>query len=194
MKEVEVTLEVKNTMEEVFEILKSKGFRLNKKAFVNDLYLCPNLQDLNHDNIQQKLSQSVILRYLKDSGVEYKKITYKNKTTADGIVVSETKINLNCEDLDKAELLFSHLGFQVLVRVKYDVYEFQKENLKFALQDVAGLGLLLECEGKENYDNMSVEELILKKKELSNEIKNIGLRLGNDFDIKKSDFLIRRRL
>lgn len=192
MNEVEVTMEVKETLDQVLEKLKKEGFNLNKTALVDDTYLCHNSISINKDNIDFVLKNCVLLRFLKDSGVEYKKITYKNKIVENGVVVSEEKVNINCEDLEKANKLFSYLKFNKVVRVKYDVYEFQKGNFKFALQDVEGLGLLLEHEGTENYDNLSVEELKNKKNELANKVRAIGLKFGTNNDIKKAYELIKR--
>ena len=53
-----------------------------------------------------------------------KKITYKQKTYQNEIVMTEEKINVNCDDLDMAKKLFLALHFRPLVKVGYDVIVF----------------------------------------------------------------------
>ncbi len=41
MKQIEVTVKVKNTLKEIDELLTSKGFKLIRKSRVEDDYVCP---------------------------------------------------------------------------------------------------------------------------------------------------------
>ena len=78
MKQIEITVKVNNTLDEVDKILISKGFKLIRKSRVEDEYVCPNDINVNRENILKVLSSSVLIRYLKTQDGEFKKITYKD--------------------------------------------------------------------------------------------------------------------
>ena len=65
MKQIEITVKVNNTLDEVDKILISKGFKLIRKSRVEDEYVCPNDINVNRENILKVLSSSVLIRYLK---------------------------------------------------------------------------------------------------------------------------------
>lgn len=78
MKQIEVTVKVKNTLEEIDELLTSKGFKLIRKSRVEDEYVCPNDIKVNRENILKVLSSSVLIRYLKTQDGEFKKCLPEN--------------------------------------------------------------------------------------------------------------------
>lgn len=79
MKQIEVTVKVKNTLEEIDELLTSKGFKLIRKSRVEDDYVCPKELKIDKNNILEVLSSCVLIRYLKTAEAEFKKLTYKTK-------------------------------------------------------------------------------------------------------------------
>lgn len=102
MKQIEVTVKVKNTLEEIDELLTKKGFKLIRKSRVEDDYVCPNELKVDQNNILEVLSSCILIRYLKTAEAEFKKLTYKNKEySEDGIVISEEKINVSIDDTKK---------------------------------------------------------------------------------------------
>ena len=109
MKQIEITVRLTEKIEDAISKLENEGF---KKIRESDI-------EMKKENIQEFLKHSVLLRDLKLDGKEIKKITYKNKELDNnGDVVSEQKVNLNCDDLKKAESLFNCLGFYNLIEVK----------------------------------------------------------------------------
>ena len=79
MKQIEITVKVNENMEDAFKKLKKLGFELIRESDVDDIYMTAKLQELNKNNIQYILKNSVLLRKLKLDDRELKKITYKNK-------------------------------------------------------------------------------------------------------------------
>lgn len=149
------------------------------------------LKELNKDNIQNILKKSVLLRSLKLDNKEIKKITYKNKEIDEkGDVISEQKINLDCNDLEKAKELFEHLEFKELIRVKYKVVVYSKDKVEYAFQDVENLGTLIEYENVEDFEGKSLEKINNAKKKMYNEIKNTGIYITEEKDVKKAYELI----
>ncbi len=149
------------------------------------------LKELNKNNIQNVLKKSVLLRRLKLENKEIKKITYKNKEVdKNGNIIAEQKINLDCSDLEKAKDLFEHLEFEELIRVKYKVMVYAKDEVEYAFQDVENLGTLIEYENIEDFNGKSLDEINEAKNNMFNEIKNTGINLTEERDVKKANELI----
>lgn len=195
MKQIEITTRVNETLEEAIEKLEKHGFKKVRESKVKDIYLTQKKKDLNKKNIIEILSSCVLLRYLKINDEQViKKITYKNKVYDDNQVISEEKINLNCEDLNIAYKLFQALKFEKLTEVKYDVLVMKKNNLEFAFQNVNNLGLLLEYENLNDFEEKSKEEILEEKKTMIKELKSYGLNISNEIDVKKAYELVLKSL
>lgn len=195
MKQIEITVKVNNTLDEVDKILISKGFKLIRKSRVEDEYVCPNDINVNRENILKVLSSSVLIRYLKTQDGEFKKITYKDKKySKEGIVISEEKINVSIDDTKKAQELFEKINFKKLVSVHYDVIVYSNNNYEFAFQDVEGLGLLLEFENENDFEGVSDEAVANEKQKMYEIIKTYGIKVENNYDIKKAYELVMKKL
>ncbi len=192
MRQIEVTTKVEMTMEEVDDLLVNQNFSLIRKSRVEDIYL--SQKKIDSENIFDVLSFSVLLRYLKVGEKEFKKITYKNKDYLDNQVISEEKINVNIDDIENAYQIFKNLGFDRVVDVKYDVLVYKRGKLELAFQKVEGLGLLLEVENLEDFTGYKLEDILLVKKHMLDEIHFLGIKTSSDFDIKKAYELIRLKM
>ena len=171
MKQIEITVRLNEDIESAIKKLELQGFKKIRESEVNDVYMTSKLNQLSKDNIQDILRKCVLLRYLKLEGKEIKKITYKNKEIDKyGEVISEQKINLDCNDLENARKLFEHLEFEELVRVKYKVVVYSKDNVEYAFQDVENLGTLIEYEGTKDFEGKSIKEINEAKDKMYNEI------------------------
>lgn len=194
MKEVEITLRVKDSLEECKNKLEMRGFKKIRNSFIDDIYMTQNKYSLRQDNIDDILKTCVLIRYLNADGKEFKKITYKNKVYDGADIVSEKKINVDCADLVKAKELFEALKFEELVRVKYEVIVFSDGNKEFAFQKVENLGLLLEYESTKDFEEASNEEIMKEKENMVDEIMSEGILVENNLDVKKAYELIKKEI
>lgn len=194
MKEIEITLKVKDSLENCKNVLEKQGFKIIRKSVIDDIYMTQKKQILSINNIDEILKSCILIRYLNANGKEFKKITYKNKVYDGTNIVSEKKINVDCENLEKAYELFEAIGFEELVRVKYTVTVFSDENKEFAFQEVENLGLLLEYESVKNMDDSTNEEIMKEKKNMIEEIKRAGINIVNEMDVKKAYELIEKEI
>lgn len=195
MKQTEITVKVNNTLDEVDKILISKGFKLIRKSRVEDEYVCPNDIKVNRENILKVLSSSVLIRYLKTQDGEFKKITYKDKKyDKNDMVISEEKINVSINDIQSAHKLFKKINFKNLVDVKYDVIVYSNNDYEFAFQNVEGLGLLLEFENENDFEGVSDEAIANEKQKMYEIIKNYGIKVENNYDIKKAYELVMQKI
>ena len=128
-------------------------------------------------------------------GKEFKKITYKYKNVdKDGNIISETKININCEDLLEAEKLFENLGFELLTIVKYKVKVYEKDRIELAFQNVEGLGSMIEYENEEDFKNKTLLEIQEAKQKMEEKIESFGLLIEKERDVKKAKELIEKSI
>mgnify|MGYP000138746152 FL=1 len=191
MKQIEITVRLDENMQSAINKLENQGFKKIRESQIDDVYMTAKLKELNKDNIQTILKKSVLLRSLKLENKEIKKITYKNKETdKDGDIISEQKINLDCSDLEKAKDLFEHLEFEELIRVRYKVIVYSKGKVEYAFQDVENLGKLIEYENIDDFEGKSLDEINTVKKNMFEEIKNTGINLTEEKDVKKAYELI----
>lgn len=194
MKQIEITTYVNNTLQEVDDILKRQGFKVIRKSKIKDIYKTLKYNELNKNNILNILSESVLIRYLKvNDKDEYKKLTYKNKIYDNDIVISEEKINVTIDDINKMNKLLELIGLKTIVNVNYDVIVYSNDDIEFCFQSVGNLGLLLEYENKNDYDGYTNEEILSEKYKMLKEIQKYGLNISNDIDVKKAFELIKHK-
>ena len=193
MKQIEVTVQLMDELEIAIQKLESQGFKKIRESDIDDIYLTNLNKEMVNDNIQEFLRHSVLLRNLNLENKEVKKITYKNKELDNnGGVISEQKINLNCDDLEKAEKLFNYLGFKRLVEVKYHVIVYEKNGMEFAFQVVENLGTLIEYEHKDDFSDRAISEINEAKRKMINDIKGYKINISDEHDIKKAFELIKK--
>lgn len=194
MKQIEITTYVNNTLQEVDDILKRQGFKVIRKSKIKDIYKTLKYNELNKNNILNILSESVLIRYLKvNDKDEYKKLTYKNKIYDNDMVISEEKINVSIDDINKMNKLLELIGLKTIVNVNYDVIVYSNDDIEFCFQSVENLGLLLEYENKNDYDGYTNEEILSEKFKMLKEIQKYGLNISNDIDVKKAFELIKHK-
>ena len=190
MKEIEITVKVFDSVEKTKDILARQGLKIVDTYSTKDIYLS---QDTNlSQSIESVLNKSVILRQIVTPSKVIKKIVHKNKVYDGNTLLYEDKINLKCEDLENAKLLFEALGFKELVTVQYDSSVYQKQGLELSFQNVKDLGLLLEIESDKKKLE-SEEDVMQEKRRLYNLAKSLSLNIGDELNIKKAKALIEKR-
>lgn len=195
MKQIEITRYLLETEENAFDKLEKQGFKLIRTSTIEDKYLTSKIRELTKDNIQYILKNSVLLRYLNVEGKEFKKITYKYKNVDKyENIISETKININFEDLSEAEKLFENLGFDILTIVKYKVKVYAKDGIELAFQNVEGLGSMIEYENEEDFENKNIEEIKKVKQKMEEKIESFGILIEKGNDVKKAKELIEKNI
>ena len=194
MRQIEITVRVKEPLDKAIIKLEKLGFKNIRESNVDDVYMTQLKDKLNKENIQYILSNSVLLRYLNVNGKEFKKISYKNKVYDNGNVISEKKVNVECNSLESAKQLFECLNFEELVEVKYNVLVMEKNGIELAFQYGDDIGVLIEYENKNDFSNKINEEIRLEKENMYNYIKELGIEITEEKDVKKAWELIEKSL
>ncbi len=191
MKQIEITTRVNNSLEEVDSILTKQGFNLIRTSRIEDKYMKIKSTRIDQTNILDVLKECVLIRYLcvnnKDT---FKKITYKNKVYENNTVISEEKINVNIDDINKAIKLFEAINFELLIEVNYDAIVYSNGEIELCFQNVENLGILLEYENEKDFDKKSKKDILIEKNNMLNKLKSFNLDITNEFDIKKAYELI----
>ena len=191
MKQVEITTRVKDSLENIDKILINKNFEIIRKSRIEDVYLSNFKNSLTDNNINNILSKSILVRYLDENGNIYKKITYKDKKYVNNVLQYEEKINISIDNTQNAIKLFEKIGFEKLVTVKYDCIVYSNKKLELAFQNVENLGLLLEYENKNDFDNATQEVIKNEKLNMLQEIQTIGINVSDETDIRKAYELLK---
>lgn len=194
MRQIEITVRVKEPLDKAIIKLEKLGFKNIRESNVDDVYMTQLKDKLNKENIQYILSNSVLLRYLNVNGKEFKKISYKNKVYDNGNVISEKKVNVECNSLESAKQLFECLNFEELVEVKYNVLVMEKNGIELAFQYGDDIGVLIEYENKNDFSNKTNEEIRLEKENMYNYIKELGIEITEEIDVKKAWELIEKSI
>lgn len=194
MKQIEITVKVNNTLDEVDKILTKQNFKIIRKSKIEDEYLTLNKKDLTKENIIDVLKSSILVRNIKTEDKELKMITYKIKEYKDDTVISEEKINVNIDNINNAIKLFNKLGFEKLINVKYDVIVYSNDNYEFAFQNVHNLGLLMEMEHPDDFTGYEYEDILKEKEKMLDIVKKYNLSIEDDYDIKKAYELILKNI
>ena len=195
MKQIEVTVKVNSSLKQVDDILKKQGFKIIRNSRIEDKYMSNQFEKLTKNSILDILQSCVLVRFLNVNNSEiFKRITYKDKVYNGTTVISEEKINVIVDSIENSEKLFEKLGFKKIVEVNYDVIVYEKNGLELAFQNVENLGLLLEYESNNDYTGFSDESILHEKQKMLEEIRNLKISIGNDYDVKKAYELIYKEL
>ncbi|MBQ9314897.1 MAG: hypothetical protein IJ220_07945 [Clostridia bacterium] len=195
MKQIEITVRLDEDIKSAIEKLEKQGFKKIRESNIDDIYMTNLDEEICEEKIQEFLKNAVLLRKLELENEVIKKLTYKNKEfNSEGDVISEQKVNVGCDDLEKAKRLFECLKFKELVEVKYHVIVYKKDNKEFAFQQVDNLGTLIEYENEEDFSEKSIEEINSTKEKMYQEILATNIKITDELDVKKAYELIRNRL
>ena len=74
--------------------------------------------------------------------------------------------------------------------MRYKVIVYSKGKVEYAFQDVENLGNLIEYENIDDFEGKSLDEINTVKKNMFEEIKNTGIKLTEEKDVKKAYELI----
>lgn len=191
MKTIEITVRVNESKESAKAKLIKNGFVQTSDEYGHDIYMTRDLDKLNKDNILDLLNESIILRHHYGNYREERKwILSKNKSYKDDNVISEEIISVQIDDIDKMKKILENLGYKELIQKKQYFNDMTKDNIVFILEEVDDIGLLIEYENKNDFSNKTDEEVLEEKRKMHKIIKDMGINISDDFDIKKAYNLI----
>lgn len=183
MQEIEITVQVFETKNDLFKQLKNLGFNIVKNFQLNDWYFT-RLDDISNIDFQELIKNSILVREIIENGKSQAQICYKKKDydCLDN-VIGEEKTKTYIEDKDKMIDILTLAGLNNYCNLHNDSYIFSNGYQEMAIQVVNDLGIFIEYEEDNSIKkNMTNEE---KFQHMVNIIKNLGLKTGTDYSCKK---------
>ena len=181
--ENEITVEVDINLDELIDILESKGFKLKEVYDLNDIYLI-NKNDKDSDYLSM-LNKCVLIRHIIEENKETKMLTYKYKEyNKDKEITKQGKVKVKIDDVDNSKILFEKLNFEELIRINDHMLVYATDTDELVIQNVNDKHIYIEIEDKCNYANRfynSIEEMKAVIIDNSIPIK------GNNFFVKKAE-------
>ena len=176
--------------------LEKQEFKIIRESFASDVYMSNINKEITNENINKILNNCVMIRKLEQDGkMVLKRITRKFKEFDETKnLVGEKALKLDCDDLETARKIFESLNFKEIVQVKYHNIVMKKENIELCFQDVENLGVLIEMENEKDFSNNTTEEINKVKDKMFNYIKNLGLNITEERDVRKAYNLIKKSL
>jgi len=184
MREVELTISILESLEEVLKKLEDQGFEFVEKYYMRDYYMAHKSIDLTLDNYKI-LSKCLLIREIVDDNPK-KQLVYKNKTYAqDGKIISQNKFKTNIDSIDKVKQMLEIVDFITLFEVENNSYIYKKDNTEVVIQKITNPeGLYMEIEETEEELQDPNDENI--KTILKEKLDNLGLKTTGEYEVKKA--------
>lgn len=165
----EITVKIKCDLNEFYDILKDKGFKVIDKFSMDDTYFIPKEIDLDKMSTRDILSKAVLVRDIvgKMSNRRTKKITYKiKKFDEHGNILSQRAVNCDILNVEDAKKLLKAIGYKEVMNIKEDDIVYEKDKLQLAIKDIHNGDNLIEIETTEDKDLDTIEKLIKRVNEI----------------------------
>ena len=187
----EITLKIKCELNEFYEIMKKKGFKVIDKFRLDDTYFIPKDLKLNKTNIRYILSKAVLVRDITDeiSDEKTKLITFKIKEfDENGKILNQESVNCKIYDIEDAKKLLKAIGYKEIMNIIEDDVVYEKEGFEIAVKDIKDGDNLIEIETTDNEELDTIEKLIKKVNELE-----IPIYTDNYF-VKKAEVELEKKI
>lgn len=165
----EITVKIKCELNELYKILKEKGFQSKDEFTLDDTYFIPKEIELSSMSIRKILSKALIVREItkKPSNQKIKRITFKIKTFDNsGNILNQESFNCDVLRVEDAKKLLEAIGYKEIMNIKEDDIVYEKDELQLAVKNIKNGDNLIEIETEKNEELDTIEKLIKKINEL----------------------------
>ena len=191
----EITVRISCSIQEMYDILESKGFSIVDKYFLEDMYYIQNDIDIKKQPIREILKKYILIRnitqFIPDDFVNsYNliKLTFKDKKIeSDGTIISQNKKDCQIQNIEQGKEFIEALGYTELMTIKEKAVVYGKGELKLAIKEIEDSDNLIEIETVEGNPELDSTE---KLKEKINELQ-IPINT-NDYVVKKAEIKLKK--
>ncbi len=193
----EITVKISCSLQEMYNILESKGFSIIDKYNLEDIYYINKDIDIKKQSIREILKKYILIRkvtqFIPDDFIKsytVLELTLKSKNIAsDGIIISQDKKDCQIQDIKQGKEFIEALGYKNLMTIKERAIVYGKGKLKLAIKDIENSKKLIEIETIDNDPEFDTTE---KLKEKLNELQ-IPINT-NDYFVKKAEIELKKIL
>lgn len=191
----EITVRITCSLQEIYNILKDKGFSIVDKYNLEDTYYILNNIDIRKQPIRKILKKYVLIRniiqFVPDDfidGYNLFTMTYKNKNIAlDGTIINQDKKDCQIQNIEQGKAFIESLGYKEIMTIKENAIVYGKDKLKLAIKDVVNGDNLIEIETIEDDPELDTTD---KLKAMINELQ-IPIDT-NDYFVKKAEIELKK--
>jgi adenylate cyclase, class 2 len=181
MREIEILFRVNEPLAAVMQ--KLQHYKYEGTEHITDIYLThpsmPRLAPQGHD-----LLESFRIRR---KGKNF--LTWKRNHMQDGRYLYADEEEVEVASFEATLHMLKSLGFQELVCIENKRATFMAENYEIVLDDVDGLGVLLEVEHKAPQDRPAQEVL----HEMRQFLHKTGITLGEELHLGKPELMLQKQ-
>lgn len=191
----EITVRITCSLQEIYNILKNKGFSIVDKYNLEDTYYVLNNIDIRKQPIREILKKYVLIRniiqFVPDDFIDSYNLftmTFKNKNIAlDGTIISQDKKDCQIQNMEQGKAFIESLGYKEIMTIKENAIVYGKGKLKLVIKDVVNGDNLIEIETIEDNSELDTTD---KLKAIINELQ-IPIDT-NDYFVKKAEIELKK--
>lgn len=184
----EITVKLKCSIEEMYNILENKGFEIVDKYFLDDTYYISKDLDITKLSPREILNHYILIRNIKQyepsdftSNYDIIKMTYKNKDIApNGDIISQEKVDCEIKNLEQGKSFIKAIEYKEIMNIRESSLVYGKNGLEIAIKDIENGDSLIEVETVENNERLDTVD---KLKQMIREL---------EIPIDESDFFVKK--
>lgn len=188
----EITVKLKCSIEEMYNILENKGFEIVDKFSLDDTYFVSKDIDINKMLPREILKHCILIREITQYMPELRiiKMTYKNKNIApNGDIINQENVNCSIMSVEEGKKFLNVIGYNKIMNIKENDIVYEKDGFQIAVKDVKNGENLIEVETvNDNPELDTIEKLKKKINELQIPIDT------NDYFVKKAEIELKKIL
>lgn len=153
--ELELTIHLTHSLDEIQELLKQAGFRLIEESVLDDIYM---KKDGTYQTVQDLLNNCILIR---KEGTHFQGFTLKKKEYKEnGDIKKNQKLYLEVPNLETGKTFLEFIGYHELFHLKQKMYFYKKGNASLSVQIVENLGTFLEYEAEEGETEEQIKKIL----------------------------------
>ena len=193
----EITVRITCSLQEMYNILQNKGFKITDKYNLEDTYYIKEDIDIKKQPIKEIFNKYILIRnitqFRPDNFVDsynILKMTLKIKNIeSDGTITNQCKKDCQIDDMGQGKAFLTDLGYKNIMTIKEKAIVYEKDGLKLAIKEIENGDNLIEIETeKDNPELNSIDKLKEKISELQIPVDT------NDYFIKKAEIELKKFL
>ena len=173
----EITVKINCSLQEMYNILKNKGFSIIDKFYLEDIYYIPKEIDVKKQSVREILKRYILIRsiiqFVPDNFINSYNIfnmTFKEKNIAlDGSIINQDKKDCQIQNKEQGKAFIEVLGYKEIMTIKEKSIVYRKGELKLAVKDVENGDNLIEIEtveGNSKLDTVDKLKVIINELQL----------------------------
>ena len=173
----EITVKINCSLQEMYNILKNKGFSIIDKFYLEDIYYIPKEIDVKKQSVREILKRYILIRsiiqFVPDNFINSYNIfnmTFKEKNIAlDGSIINQDKKDCQIQNKEQGKAFIEVLGYKEIMTIKEKSIVYGKGELELAVKDVENGDNLIEIEtveGNSKLDTVDKLKVIINELQL----------------------------